>query len=824
VVLIHEKILGGKKDGKREILSLSFNRNNNKFVLNYKDELEKKEKETSLRFEDLEREFTDFIIDIDNPEYSKDSFKLEKEFLEKATKYVSDNSIKSNKKDIKKTETSATSTSTELPKNNSETSVISETSETSDTSDTSPLVSLRTCFTGFLEVFQENMKDKILKHFLTTGNKPLSVGDLAEVMGEKKDSVRTALNRNKQYFSDTSTRGVSGVTQVTQVGIDEIQSRIDQKLLIQAQAEKNKERAKQEELVRKNYSTEIQNFIQSGIIKREGKVLNIDFNELSEHNIGLSENLLSDPKKFITMLEEHFDNLIDIRIHHLPDSVAIPIENIRVKHSDKIICVDGRITSFGEVKPIILAIKYDCVSCGTILTIHQDYKTGQIKTPYKCSCGNKRFIENSRVEVDACFLQLEDLQEKTDNPHAQRVRSVIMNGLTKSKHIKTFTPGNEVRVTGILRKVPKFKNQKETVFSDWIFEIMSADLIEKDIDINSFSDELVEEIQNLSAKIDAEGFDSLIESFAPEVYGYNDIKLALALQLANRRNDVKTKSTRNKSNILLMGDPGVAKSVMCDFAVRMTSGGRKAVGGGSSAVGITASVVKEDDSLGGYRVEPGAMILAKDILFIDEMNNLTEDDKPRLQEGMNEQRISIDKANLHVKMPVTCGILAAANPKHGHFKESSAEPVAEQFNIPTPILNRFDTIFVLKDKIDSRTDELIAERMIERHRGIKNNTYDEGFLKNFFAYIKLSDEPTISSEMQNFMKKVYQVARETAYSGVCINPRFLESLTRMSIASAKLRQSKTIDEKDIGVALRVLAQSQYKVSETIILTTQIQKI
>jgi len=91
------------------------------------------------------------------------------------------------------------------------------------------------------------------------------------------------------------------------------------------------------------------------------------------------------------------------------------------------------------------------------------------------------------IKQNSCFLQLEDLQEKTDNPHSQRVKSVIFNGLTESKNIKIFNPGNEVRVIGILKDVPIFKNNKKTVFHNWILEIKSAELIEKDIDIDAFS-------------------------------------------------------------------------------------------------------------------------------------------------------------------------------------------------------------------------------------------------------------------------------------------------------------------------------------------------
>jgi DNA replicative helicase MCM subunit Mcm2 (Cdc46/Mcm family) len=383
--------------------------------------------------------------------------------------------------------------------------------------------------------------------------------------------------------------------------------------------------------------------------------------------------------------------------------------------------------------------------------------------------------------------------------------------MCNSDKIRSFTPGNELRCTGILKEVPIKKGKEISPHLNWIFEINGAELIEKDIEIKNITEEEQEQINLLSKKIDEEGLEAITSSFCPEVFGYESIKKALILQLCNKRNDRKNNAIRNKSNILLIGDPGVAKSVLCNFAVDIMPGARKAVGGGSSAVGITASVIKEEESMGGYRVEPGAMVLAKDLLFLDELNNLQDEDKPKLQEGMNEMTISIDKANIHVKMPVTGGIISCANPQKGHFIMDGSTTVQEQFNIPTPILNRFDTIFVINDIVDEEKDKAIAKSMLLRHRGLLQPTYKKDFLRLFFSYIKQVEEPTITEEISKKMGDVYSEVRKTKNSGVKINPRFLESMTRMVIASAKIRQSRLVEEKDIERALAILSESQYNI-------------
>ncbi len=676
--------------------------------------------------------------------------------------------------------------------------------------ETEATVTTVTCNSAaLLDVFGDSVLESIFEVLLHSG-KAISFGELAIKIGKSEVHIRNVISKNKQYFGKIKGNSKMSYTYLLQLALEEINLRIDEKKRQKANEEAILQKQVEQENLRENYEISIKNFIQETKPNRSGILITLDFNILLEHDHALADSFLDDPEKLIISFLNNYEDGFEIKILNLPKESAISIENVRKDHLDKMICVDGRITSFGEVKPVITKMKFECPSCGTIISVEQNYRIGNVREPSGCSCGRKNaFRKIEDVMQNSCFLQLEDLQEKTDNPHSQRIKSVIFNGLTESKNITIFSPGNEVRVVGVLKEVPIFKNNKKTVFLNWILEIKSAELIDKDIDINDFSKELVEDIQMLSNTISEKGLDILVESFAPEVYGYDKIKIALILQLANRRNDVRNKSIRNKPNILLIGDPGVAKTVLCDFSVDISSGSRKAVGGGSSAVGITASVVKEEDSLGGYRVEPGAMILAKDLLFIDEMNNLSDEDKPKLQEGMNEQRVSIDKANLHVKMPVTCGILAAANPKHGNFRETMSNMVHTEFNIPTPILNRFDTIFVLKDKVDEETDKKIAEKMIKRHKGTLTNKYDRDFLRKFFSYIKLSDEPEINNDMEEYLKQIYSDARSGAKGNVCINPRFLESLNRMATASAKLRQSKKIEKKDVDLSLSILAESQY---------------
>jgi replicative DNA helicase Mcm len=725
---------------------------------------------------------------------------------------------KKQKKKAKKVSKSSQSSSS----SSIETNDTDNTNETNDTNDThtpkKPFVSFVVCLKDFLSVlFRENLTDQILG-VLAQSETYLPYVKIAEKLNKSEHSIRQAINRKKEYFDIIKPNGKIVETHVTQLAVDEINARLEHLQQLEQQKKDQEDRLKLKEIQQEEYLQEVKSFLHNHKLKRDGHVIVIDFNDMLTYSPTLADLILDNPNKFFKQMEEHYPEGTSFKLKHIPRINKLHIEELRRENLNKLLVLEGRVTSLGEVKPVISSVIFECPSCGALIKKKQNYRVGLLKEPVMCSCGRRGgFVVDDRKEVNACFVQLEDLAENTDNPHSQRIKGALFNDLCVPDIVKRFTPGNEVRCVGVLKEVPVMKGKTKTVFINWIFEILEVELIEKEIEVSKFSEEDIEMINELSVKIDNEGIEHLYDSFAPEVHGYEAIKGAMILQLCNKRNEPKIKAVRNKSNILMIGEPGVAKSVLGDFALKVSSGGRKAVGGGSSAVGITASVVKEEDSLGGYRVEPGAMILAKDVLFIDELNNLQEEDKPKLQEGMNEQRISINKANLHVQMKVTCGIIAAANPIYGHFKADDKLTLQEQFNIPTPIINRFDSIFVINDIINEETDKKIAKKMIHRQTGSIKTEYDIPFLKKFFVYIKQYPDPKIPLDTQKLFQEVYSKARMSYNPGVKINPRFLESLTRMSISSAKLRQSDMVEIKDINNALRILSQTQYKVEENLLM-------
>lgn len=660
-------------------------------------------------------------------------------------------------------------------------------------------------------LFSDSTLDRILE-LLVTESKGFTYDEIAKVVGKSPATIKMTISRNIELFDIKRPNGKICYAFLLRITIDKINEKINQYNENLKKKEENEKNKFAQEMEVKNIDLSMINFLKISNPKRNGIIIIIDIDELIKFDLKLSYLFFEETENFIEKLKDYYGELYQFEFINIPTTNFISIEGIRAKNINQLITIEGRVVSLSEVKPMTKIITFECPSCGSVMKLNQNYIDGVIKEPNRCSCGRRgRFKIIEEYKEDSCFLQIEDLQDKTDNPQSQRIKAILFNSLCKKDKIKIFTPGNEVKCNGIFKEVPIYKFGRKSTLTNKIIEIISAEPIEKDIDLENLSEEDINLINNLSAEINEKGLSIIDSSFAPEVYGYDYIKEAVILQLCNKRNNKKESQVRNKSNILLIGDPGVAKSVLCDFAISISSGSRKAVGGGSSAVGITASVIKEEESMGGYRVEPGAMILAKDLLFLDELNNLQEEDKPKLQEGMSEQTVSINKANLHVQMKVSAGLLAVANPKYGTFKDNDKETIEEQFNIPSPILNRFDSIFVVRDKVDEDGDMKIAEKMINRHNKKLNPIYEKNLLKKFFAYIKSFPEPEIDLEIQKKFQEVYSYIRKNNNSKIKINPRFLESLIRMSTASAKIRQSNKVENKDIETAMKIISQSQFKI-------------
>jgi len=334
-----------------------------------------------------------------------------------------------------------------------------------------------------------------------------------------------------------------------------------------------------------------------------------------------------------------------------------------------------------------------------------------------------------------------------------------------------IVPGDKIQVTGVLRlQTPKFKKAVYDTFVDCNHVIR----IEKEFEELELTDEQEKEIIELAK--DPKLYDKLIASVAPSIYGHDEIKESIALQLfGGTPRKVKSDGMRIRPDmhILLIGDPGTAKSQLLMYVNQLAPKSVYASGKSSSAAGLTATAEKDDFSEGGWTLKAGALVLAAGgVALIDEFDKMGEEDRSSMHEAMESQEIHVAKAGMIATFKANASILAAANPKFGRF--DPYEMPAAQFNITPTIMSRFDLIFPIKDELDVKKDTELADHILTSHftsavkeRGNYDKeemekaearvkpTIDPEMLRNYIAYARSNVYPVLTEEAMNRIKSFY---------------------------------------------------------------------
>jgi replicative DNA helicase Mcm (EC 3.6.1.-) len=213
-------------------------------------------------------------------------------------------------------------------------------------------------------------------------------------------------------------------------------------------------------------------------------------------------------------------------------------------------------------------------------------------------------------------------------------------------------------------------------------------------------------------------FEKIAKSIAPSIYGYDEIKKALALQLFGGTPDKKLVDggpIRSDIHILLIGDPGSAKTRLLQAVTSIVPKGIYVSGKSTSSAGLTAAAERDEFAEGGWTLKAGALVLGSGgEVSIDEFDKISDEDKSALLEALESQTISIAKAGIVAKFNAKASVLAAANPKYGRFDKNQYP--AEQFDIPPALLSRFDLIFPIMDVLDEEQDKKIARHILVQHQ------------------------------------------------------------------------------------------------------------
>lgn len=548
----------------------------------------------------------------------------------------------------------------------------------------------------------------------------------------------------------------------------------------------------------------------------EKKVINVDHLQLVHFDEDFAIAMLENPASGIDEAQHSAKRILTdaghnmnptIRLKSLPGDYTRKIRSIRDSDMGKLISVEGIVTTTSGISPRIVIGHYVCSICAFEQKIVQQ-SIDEENPPNECSkfhggCGRTRrdttfeLIPIMSKRVNHQFVTLQEAPDDVEGcVDAQRL-TIIAEGDLVNANIA----GQRVKVSGVPFMQATWKRNRRTPVTEIILQAKNLELVEERKSMISLDPKVVKEIVELSENPHI--IDDLIGSFAPSIFGMRAQKESILLQLVGGTSKVRADgSTRRGSiHILMMGDPGVAKSQLLDAAARISPRGRTASGRAASGVGLTASA-EQDKRSGRWYLKAGVMVAADGgLAAIDEFDKMREEDRASMHDAMAQQEVNINKAGISAKLNTRCSVLAAANPIHGHFKRD--EEIMKQVKLPSSLLSRFDLIWLITDEVDNVFDRKIAEHILGGNKSEKPALQND-FLRAYISYASMI-EPNIPKKVGKLIIDAYVDDRKKMSDGYTpMTHRALEALQRLTEASAKLHLREEATPGDAERAIRLV--------------------
>ncbi len=682
-------------------------------------------------------------------------------------------------------------------------------SKTNLTTNLTNLTKWFTISTNLTKLTNLTTQDKILIEFIL----PNTLNSIADKLSISIQSISVNIQRKDRgtgllydnYIEPIEKEGNVTKYVITQKGIDYLKSIYDahmEKNAREMQKEDNKLKIEEKlddwgKFFQKYYNSIID------FDKRHTSSITIDFNELMHFNPKLANELLDNPEEIIKLAELEFEKLhknFKIRFKNLPKTEERSIAEIRYGEIGKFIKVIGTVVSLSKVKPHLSCAKFECPSCGNMVTLLQQNKN--FKEPTKCGCGRKgKFILMDKEFKSGQFIKLEELSEHMSGRTQQQTIMVVLSyDLTHIENQPFFEKSEPIIINGIIKDI----QIESKGFKSNIFElVLEANSIEFDKNIKkiNLTTKIKEECKELASKPDVE--DILVKSFAQDIFDKENEKKALIYSLVSGGDE--TVKFRDDSHILMIGDAGVGKSSLAIECQKLSVGCRWISGKGSTGAGLIGTVSKDNDFNGEIVLQKGALPMAnQSVCICDELDKMGENNTDALHEALENQKCSIDKWNKHQQFRTDCTFIGAANPVHGKFDLQS--PLVEQIALPKPLIDRFDLIIPFIDTV-SKDDMKLAEKIGDKFQGknIKEEAVEFELLRNYLFYARLFKPVPTDSALKEINK--YWVSLRAASlnsdSNMAISARHLHGLNRLARSSAKLRLKNVVNKSDAINAIKI---------------------
>lgn len=617
------------------------------------------------------------------------------------------------------------------------------------------------------------------------------------------------------------------------------------------------------------------------MVANEDKRLVVNINDLRKKNPQRAAKLLSSAFEELPAFQralKEFVSAVDSTYAKTKEDLFIGFEgsfgskhvsprSLNARNLGNLLCCEGIVTKCSLVRPKVVRSVHYCPA--TKKTMERSYTDMTSLDPYPSSAAYPTKDDDGNLletEYGLCAykdhqtMTIQEMPEKS--PAGQLPRSVDV--VLDNDLVDKCKPGDRVQVLGIYRCLPS----KQGGFTSGTFRtILLANNVvcmSKEMSPHISTDDVVKCKKFSKQKGDV--FEALSKSLAPSIHGHAYIKKALLCQLLGGVEKVLPNGTRLRGdiNVLLIGDPSVAKSQLLRYVLHSAPRALTTTGRGSSGVGLTAAVTTDQET-GERRLEAGAMVLAdRGVVCIDEFDKMSDMDRTAIHEVMEQGRVTISKAGIHARLNARCSVLAAANPVYGRYDQYKTP--MENIGLQDSLLSRFDCLFIMLDIAEPEADRKISDHVVRMHRyraaneqegealpmglgvdmlstsnpnEIEDETEETSIYEKYdallhgnlrskkdkivsmkfmrkYIHIAKSIKPVLTREASETIAEEYSRLRsqDTEHTDMArtqpVTPRALETLIRLATAHAKARLSRAVEAEDAESAIEMVSYAYFK--------------